>query len=287
MALSLFAAFGLTKKHGTPICGGRYRVIEQVGEGGMGKVYRGETRGAQVVAVKEVLQKSLVPQDVAEAEAARRHEAHILSILRHPCIPRFVDAFQYGGRSYLVMEYVEGKTLSQCNNVTLRMPLDEVLDIGRQLCGILGYLHSLTPSVLFLDLKPSNIMRTPAGEVYLVDFGIARQVGITYDLFQKAVPCTPKFASPEQRKGIYETTTRSDVYGLGATLFDLTRGFGPPSLMALLARMRDPEPHLRPSLEEVSEALSADFSSLPLAISATSLLHADEPTVIPTLRIKG
>src|SRR5713101_1705781 len=156
----------------------RYRILDSIGKGGMGAVYRAEDTqlGNRKVAIKEMSQSGLSPQEVIEAADAFKQEAHILAGLQHPNLPSIHDHFSEAGRWYLVMSFIQGETLEEYLNKAKggKLPVEEVLQIGIQLCKVLGYLHTQQPPIIFRDLKPSNIMRTSDGHLYLIDFGIAR-----------------------------------------------------------------------------------------------------------------
>ena len=111
-----------------------------------------------------------------EATTAFQREVSLLSQLNHPNLPRFYEYLQNPGHWYLVMDFIAGVTLEEYQSKApqRRLLLSEVLDMGIQLCIVLDYLHSQQPSIVFRDLKPANIMRTPTGQLYLIDFGIAR-----------------------------------------------------------------------------------------------------------------
>ena len=156
----------------------RYRVLSSVGKGGMGAVYLAEDTqlGNRKVALKEMSQSGMSPQDVREFADNFKKEAHILAGLQHFHLPSIYDHFSESGRWYLVMSFIQGETLEDYIKKVpgQRLPLKEVLEVGIQLCTVLDYLHNQSPPIIFRDLKPSNIMRTPDGHLYLIDFGIAR-----------------------------------------------------------------------------------------------------------------
>ena len=156
-----------------------------------------------------------------EATTAFQREASVLSQLDHPNLPRLYEHFQNPGHWYLVMDFIAGETLEQYQSKApnRRLLLSEVLDIGLQLCIVLDYLHSQQPPIVFRDLKPANIMRTPTGQLYLIDFGIARSFkpGQAKDTVALG---SLGYAAPEQY-GIAQTTPRADIYSLGAVLHQL------------------------------------------------------------------
>ena len=209
----------------------RYSIIAPAGKGGMGAVYEAEDiqLGDRRVALKEMSQNALSPQEQKEAAAAFKQEAIMLARLHHPNLPSIFDHFEESGRWYLVMSFIAGETLADYISHAQgeRLPLDEVLQIGLQLCTVLGYLHSQQPGIVFRDLKPANIMRTPDGHSYLIDFGIARHFkpGQAKDT---AYYGSMGYAPPEQY-GQAQTTPRSDIYSLGATLYQMLSGHSPSS----------------------------------------------------------
>ena len=200
----------------------RYRVISQIGKGGFGAVYKAEDieLGNRIVAVKEMSQRGLSPQELIEATEAFKREALLLANLMHPNLPRIYEHFSEAGHWYLVMDFIEGETLeAYLGRKGGRLPVEEVLDIGMQLCTVLDYLHTRQPPVIFRDLKPSNIIRTSTRHLYLIDFGIARhfKMGQAKDTIAFG---SPGYAAPEQY-GKAQTTPRSDIYSLGAALHQM------------------------------------------------------------------
>jgi predicted Ser/Thr protein kinase len=208
----------------------RYRVRRVLGKGGMGAVYLVEDTKlyGKLWAVKELLERFLDSGDRAEAVAQFQREAKILVGLRHPNLPQIVDAFEERGRHYLVMEYVEGQTLEEMLESAPEgaLPEEQVLGWASQVCDVLEYLHSHDPPVIFRDLKPANIMITPEGQVKLIDFGVARLFDPSKGTDTLKMG-TVGYAPPEQYAGQGQTTPRSDVFALGATLYELLTGDNP------------------------------------------------------------
>jgi serine/threonine protein kinase len=209
---------------------GRYIVIKLLGQGGMGAVYKALDLHAQqrVVAIKEMGQNGLSKQELREAIASFTHEATLLAHLSHPSLPRIYQQFAENSRRYLVMDFIEGTTLEQHHSIYQqqgkRIPIIPMLDIAIQLCSVLDYLHMQQPPIIFRDLKPDNIMLTPRGQAYLVDFGIARlfKPGQAKDTIALG---SPGYAPPEQYH--QATSPRSDIYSLGAVLHQLLTGDDP------------------------------------------------------------
>ncbi len=207
----------------------RYIVLAQVGRGGFGAVYKAaDTQfGNRLVAIKEMSQSNMNVQELQEATLSFKREAFMLAGLVHPNLPRIYEQFMDNGRSYLVMDFIDGKTLE--DHLTdlgqALLPMAKTLNIGIQLCDVLSYLHSRQPSIIFRDLKPANIMLTLAGHIYLIDFGIARHFKPGQSKDTTALGSTG-YAAPEQY-GKSQTTARADIYSLGATLHQLVTGHDP------------------------------------------------------------
>jgi serine/threonine protein kinase len=205
----------------------RYLIIQQVGMGGMGAVYRVADKlfGGTQRALKELSQNHLQPHEIQDAVEAFKREAMILATLDHPDLPHIHDCFDEDGRSYLVMDFIEGETLEERLKKTPgdHLTIPEALTIGKTLCDALGYLHTRPQPIIFRDLKPSNIMLTPNGTLFLIDFGIAR-------IFNPGRPDTQAlgtqgYASPEQYTRT--ATPLSDIYSLGAVLHHMLSGNDP------------------------------------------------------------
>ncbi len=214
---------------------GRYRIISQVGTGGFGAVYKAADSpyGDRPVAVKEISLYGLKAQEAIEATDTFNREVSLLSGLTHPNLPRVYDHFTDPEHWYLVMEFIEGETLEEILHrheeghpgAIPAFSLEEVLEMALQLCTVLDYLHKRQPPIIFRDLKPANIMRTPTGQLYLIDFGIARR--FTPGQARDTMPFgSPGYAAPEQY-GKAQTTPRADIYSLGATLHHLLTGNDP------------------------------------------------------------
>jgi serine/threonine protein kinase len=207
----------------------RYLIVGYAGRGGMSAVYQAvDTKsGNHHVAIKEMSQGHLSTNELADATARFQQEADLLGSLHHPNLPPIYDGFSEDGRSYLVMEYIDGKTLLQMlkDSGGRPLPVAQVLDYAIQLCDVLIYLHSHHPPIIFRDLKPTNVMVTGNGHVVLIDFGIARlfKEGQAQDTVFLG---SPGYAPPEQH-GTAQTNPRSDLYSLGATLHCCLTGRDP------------------------------------------------------------
>jgi len=174
-------------------------------------------------------------------------EADMLMQLEHPYLPKVVARFQEHGRHFLVMERVEGPTLqSVLKEARSPLPEADVVAWGIQLCEVLHYLHSLEPPIVYRDLKPANVMVSVRGPLKLVDFGIARVLNPTQAGDTTAYG-TPGYAPIEQYLG--KTSPRSDLYALGATLYQLLTLQDPEPFRFNFPPLRHFAPEANPKLE--------------------------------------
>ena len=189
-----------------------------LGLGGMSAVYQARDRRfpgvMKLCAVKEMKSHSLDPQMRQIAIQNFEREANILATLSHPAIPKVYDYFSEEARSYLVMEFIEGRDLEAVlGEMTGFLPQEQVLEWSIQLCDVLQFLHDHNPAIIFRDMKPSNIMLDKHGRLRLIDFGIAKN----FQPGQKGTMIgTEGYSPPEQYRGIADQ--RTDIYALGATL---------------------------------------------------------------------
>jgi serine/threonine protein kinase/Flp pilus assembly protein TadD len=207
---------------------GRYIIVEILGRGGMGAVYKAldQRLNNMPVAIKEMSTGAVGQRNLQASIDSFRKEATMLINLKHPALPHITDFFSIGeDRFYLVMEYIEGQTLKAIAISRGPIPETEVLDWLEQLGDILDYLHNQKPPVIFRDLKPSNIMLTPDGTIKLIDFGIARHFRPESTSDTTAYG-SPGYSPPEQH-GKIQTDARSDIYALGVTLHYLLTGIDP------------------------------------------------------------
>ena len=242
---------------------GPYRIVRELGRGGMGVVYlamRDDGTFRKNVAVKLLLREQVTPEFVQRF----KQERQVVAALDHPNIARILDGGDApDGMPYYVMEYIEGQPLDQyCDRA--RVSLTGRIRVFQQVCQAVHYLHQNL--ILHRDLKPNNILVSADGIVKLLDFGIAKMVGAasvsSQDLTsaQSGTPMTPSYASPEQLQGATPQKT-SDIYSLGVILYRLITGRQPyenlDDKIARLATREDPplpSQNIRPDLRATPES---------------------------------
>lgn len=236
----------------------RYQIQEKVGEGGFGVVYKAwDNTGGRIVAIKQITLAALSAREMIEATDSYNREITILPGLRHKNLPLMYGHFTDPEHWYIVMQYIDGQTLGKAHDG--RLSIAGVVHIGAQLCDVLGYLHVQEPPVIFRDVKPANVMLARSGIVYLIDFGIARRYREGQTRYTGPLG-SPGYAAPEQY-GREQSTQRTDMYGLGATLQTLLTGKEPleiqmdgmpadcdipQEVQALIAQMMERDPEKRP-----------------------------------------
>jgi eukaryotic-like serine/threonine-protein kinase len=219
---------------------GRYRIVRQLGQGGMGAVYEAiDQRLDTTVALKE----TLFGDERLRKQFER--EARLLARLHHPALPRVSDHFGEGDGQFLVMQYIPGDDLAEkMNRKRGPFPSDQVLTWADQLLDALDYLHTQDPQIVHRDIKPQNLKLTPRGQIILLDFGLAK--GQAGDISRVTTGAsifgyTPNYAPLEQIQGL-GTDARSDLYALGATLYHLMTGVKPPDALTRAAAVVNGQP---------------------------------------------
>ncbi|HEX6387676.1 MAG TPA: protein kinase [Anaerolineae bacterium] len=203
---------------------GRYELLERVGSGGMAAVYKAQDRAlGRIVAVKMLHENLTSDQDFLRRF---QHEAYAAANLAHPNIVTIHDIGRDDHRHYIVMEYVEGKTLKEIIRERYQndqpIPISQALDLAIQICAGIGYAHRA--NLVHCDVKPQNVIVTRDERVKVADFGIARAVSQATGLHQESqIWGTPHYFSPEQAAG-EAATPASDVYAIGIILFELLCG---------------------------------------------------------------
>ena len=209
------------------VVGGRYAVMGMIGKGGFSVVYR--VRDIQTgieYAMKNYFSSN--SGDKQKLLEGLERELNVLKNTSHPNLPKIYDLIKEEDNYFLIMEIVKGENLKSIVDRKGPLKKKEIKHVMMQVGSALYYLHSLEPPIVYRDLKPSNIVMDEKGIVKLVDFGIAKRYSKEIELNERAFG-SRGFAAPEQfgdSKGlsIYNTDTRTDIYGMGTTLYYLKTG---------------------------------------------------------------
>ena len=203
----------------------RYSVQKLIGRGGFYTTYLVQNvKNNQLLAMK-VCDKTNRNYNPTIRENILQ-EPHMMMKLKHSAIPVVVDIIEDEESIFIVREYVEGVTLESVVRDLGAQPADKVVEWGKQLCDMLGYLHKLTPPHIYRDMKPANVILTPDRRLKVIDFGIVR----VYDFMKDRDTCwlgTRGYAAPEQYGGICQTAAKTDIFGLGMTMHHLVTGVDP------------------------------------------------------------
>jgi serine/threonine-protein kinase len=204
---------------------GKYRILSKIGQGGMSIVYLAmNERANKSWAIKEIRKDAMANSDITMQSL--KNEIEMLKNLSHPNLPSIADIIDYDDALLIVMDYVEGNTLSKAVNEYGPQSQEFVIEWAKQLCNVLGYLHSQKPPIIYRDLKPGNIMLKPDGTIVLIDFGTARQYK-EENVEDTTCLGTRGYAAPEQFGGHGQTDARTDIYCLGSTMYHLVTGKNP------------------------------------------------------------
>jgi serine/threonine protein kinase len=239
---------------------GRYRIVRQLGQGGMGAVYEAvDERLDTIVALKE----TLFTEEKLRKQFER--EARLLARMHHPALTRVSDHFNEGEGQFLVMQYIAGEDLAEMLSAQAKPFAEtEVIRWADQLCDALDYLHTQDPPIIHRDIKPQNLKLTARGQVVLLDFGLAKgsagqltAVTTSASIFGY----TPNYAPLEQVQGM-GTDARSDIYSLAATLFHLVTNVKPPDALSRAAAVVNGEADPLPPANQLNAIVGAAFANV-------------------------
>ena len=228
---------------------GKYKILNVVGKGGMSVVYLAmNERANKQWAIKEVRKDGMQSFEVVKQNLVA--ETDLLKKLNHPHLPSIIDVIDCDDTFLMVMDYIEGNPLSKALETSGAQNQDDVIEWAKQLCDVLGYLHSRKPPIIYRDMKPSNVMLKPDGNVMLIDFGTAREFKYS-SVADTTCLGTQGYAAPEQFGGHGQTDARTDIYCLGATMYHLVTGHNPATPPYEMYPIRQWNPMLSSGLEEI------------------------------------
>lgn len=228
---------------------GKYKILNKVGQGGMSIVYLAmNERANKQWAIKEIRKDGVSNYEVVKQNLIA--ETDILKRLNHPNLPSIIDVIDCDDTFLIVMDYIEGKPLSEALKNEGAQPQEKVIEWAKQICDVLGYLHSRKPPIIYRDMKPSNVMLKPDGNIMIIDFGTAREYK-SASIADTTCLGTQGYAAPEQFGGHGQTDARTDIYCLGATLYHLITGHNPCLPPYEMYPIRQWNPNLSSGLEEI------------------------------------
>ena len=231
------------------IVDGKYKILNKIGQGGMSVVYLAmNERANKQWAIKEVRKDGTKDYEVVKQGLIA--ETDILKRLNHPHLPSIIDVIDCDDTFLIVMDYIEGRTLDYWLKKEGAQPQERVVEWAKQICDVLGYLHSRKPPIIYRDLKPSNVMLKPDGKIMIIDFGTAREFKEQSIEDTKCLG-TQGYAAPEQYGGHGQTDARTDIYNLGATMYHLLTGHNPSLPPYEMYPIRQWNPSLSSGLEEI------------------------------------
>lgn len=231
------------------IIDGKYKILNKIGQGGMSVVYLAmNERANKQWAIKEVRKDGTKDYEVVKQGLIA--ETDILKRLNHPHLPSIIDVIDCDDTFLIVMDYIEGRTLDHWLKKEGAQPQERVVEWAKQICDVLGYLHSRKPPIIYRDLKPSNVMLKPDGKIMIIDFGTAREFKEQSIEDTKCLG-TQGYAAPEQYGGHGQTDARTDIYNLGATMYHLLTGHNPSLPPYEMYPIRQWNPSLSSGLEAI------------------------------------
>lgn len=235
---------------------GKYKILSEIGHGGMSVVYMAINEKANKTwAVKEVRKDGRMDFNIVRQGLMA--EIDTLKRLKHPYLPSIIDVIEDDETFIIVMDYVEGRSLDKILEEHGVQQESVVVEWAKQLCDVLGYLHSRTPAIIYRDMKPANVMLKPDGTVTLIDFGTAKNYEINYG--ETTGIGTIGYAAPEQYigSGLGRTDARTDIYCLGMTLYHLLTGQDPCRNLISDTSIRAVNPALSRGLDSIIRKCTA------------------------------
>ena len=206
----------------------RYEILQLVGKGGMSTVYKARClQDGKILAVKDMIRTENKNNQAVE-QTLNASEGRMLMQLSNPHLPKIYDIIESEDSIMIVMDFIAGESLDKVIARTGPQKMENVLDWGMQICIVFDYLHNQPEPIIYRDMKPANVMLQPNGQIMMIDFGTARRekVGV---MMQEDTVCigTAGFAAPEQFGGFGQSTAKTDIFCLGATLYNMITGHSP------------------------------------------------------------
>lgn len=226
---------------------GKYKILTQIGKGGMSCVWLAMDIGLNKQwAVKEI-DKNTLEYKLSVNEDQTITEIELMKGMDHPALPRIVEIIDLKDSLCVIMDYIEGESLLKILDLYGPQPQEMVAGWMMDICSVLNYLHHQNPPIIYRDMKPSNIMLRPDGSVKVIDFGIARE----YKEGKEDTVClgTKGYASPEHFLG--KTDVRSDIYTVGVTMYQLLSGKNPAEPPYEILPLRQIDTSLSTGLEKI------------------------------------
>ena len=232
--------------HAGEVLQNRYEITKIVGKGGMSTVYQARDLNNQnILAIKDVERSGKEENQEMEQKLAVS-EGQMLKQLSNPHLPRIYDIIENQDSFMLVMDYIQGESLDKVIKREGPQPMERVLHWGMQICEVFHYLHNQPTPIIYRDMKPANIMLKPDGQLMMIDFGTARTMkqGVA---MQADTIClgTAGFAAPEQFGGYGQSDARTDIFSLGATLYNMITGHSPSERPMGIQRLEKWNPALK------------------------------------------
>lgn len=235
-----------TSQSNSDLIAGRFQLLKEIGHGGTSTVYTAYDQKADRTVAVKMFSQSQHPL----LKDAFMEEAYYLRKLGHISIPRVFDILETPETLYVVMDYIQGQSLQEYLNQNGPLSEAMTLDIARQLCDTLDYLHSQTTPIIYRDLKPANVILQEDSKIMLIDFGAAREYKEQH-FCDTTLLGTVGYAAPEQYGGFGQTDMRTDIYGLGITLYALLTGINPSNPSYIYTPVREKNPAISKGFEYI------------------------------------
>lgn len=239
---------------------GKYKILSKIGEGGMSVVYMAiNEKVNKTWAIKEVRKNGTM--DLNAVTQGLTAEIDTLKKLSHPNMPSIIDVIDEDDNYIIIMDYIEGQSLNKILESEGAQSEEDVVKWAIQICDVLSYLHSQNPAIIYRDMKPHNIMLKPDGNIKIIDFGTAKTYDVDYG--QTTGLGTAGYAAPEQYidRKMGRTDARTDIYGLGITMYHLLTNVDPTKNIIKVKSIREVNPSLSHGLDLIVQKCTQELPS--------------------------